>query len=330
MRRREFIAGLGGAAALPLASRAQQADRFRHLGVLMGADEDDPQRKSWLTAFTQGLSELGWIDGRNLRMNVRWAGADVDRMRRFAKELVDLQPDVIFSLTTPATAAVQRQTRTIPIVFTFVGDPVGEGFVASLARPGGNITGFIPQEASMAGKWVQLLTEIAPGVTRVAAMFNPEREPFVRRYFLPPFEEAARSLKVVPTIGPVHDEAEIEQVISSLAREPRGGFVVMPDVFVQVHRAQIILLAARYNVPAVYQLSLFARHGGLLSYGADGADLFRRAAVYVDRILRGAKPADLPVQLPVKMEMVINVRTAKALGLTVPQSIVLRADEVIE
>jgi putative tryptophan/tyrosine transport system substrate-binding protein len=190
MLRREFIAGLG-VAAWPLTARAQQVDRVRHVGVLMGANEDDPQRKGWLTTFTQGLSELGWTDGRNLRMNIRWAGEDVDRMQIFAKELVGLQPDVIFSLTTPATAAVQRQTRTIPIVFTFVGDPVVEGFVAGLPRPGGNITGFIPQEASMAGKWVELLTEIAPGVKRVAAMFNPDREPFVRRYFLPPFAISA-------------------------------------------------------------------------------------------------------------------------------------------
>ena len=228
------------------------------------------------------------------------------------------------------TAALQRQTRTIPIVFTFVGDPVGEGFVAGLPRPGGNITGFIPQEASMAGKWVELLTEIAPGVKRVAAIFNPDTEPFVRRHFLPSFEIAARSYNVVPIVAPVRSEAEIEKVMISLGREPGGGFVPMPDAFVQVHRALIILLAARYNVPGVYQLSLFAREGGLLSYGADGADVFRRAASYVDRILRGAKPLELPVQLPTKFEMVLNLRTAKALGLVVPPSILLRADEVIE
>ena len=331
MRRREFIAGLGSAAAWPVVAQAQQQpDRMRRVGVLMGADEDDPQRKGWLSAFTQGLAELGWTDGRNLRMDVRWAGENVDRMRMSAKELSDLRPDVIFSHTTPATAAAQRQTRTIPIVFTFVGDPVGEGFVAGLPRPGGNITGFIPQEESMAGKWVELLTEIAPGVKRVVAMFNPDTEPFVTRHFLPSFEEAASSFKVAPIVAQVHNEAEIEQVIASLGREPSGGLVVMPDAFVQVHRAQIILLAARYNVPAIYQLSLFAKQGGLLSYGPDGADLFRRAAPYVDRILRGAKPAELPVQLPTKFEMAVNLKTAKALGLTVPQSILLRADEVIE
>ena len=331
MKRREFITLLSGAAAAwPITARSQQVEGVRRIGVLMGADEDDPQRTGWLSAFTQGLAELGWTNGRNLRMDVRWAGENVDRMRMFAKELVDLQPDVIFSHTTPVTAALQRQTRTIPIVFTFVGDPVGEGFVAGLPRPGGNITGFIPQEASMAGKWLELLTQITPGVNRVAAMFNPDTEPFVIRHFLPLFEAAARSLKVAPIVAPVRSEAEIEQVMTSLGREPGGGFVVMPDAFVQVHRATIISLAARYNVPGVYQLSLFAREGGLLSYGPDGSDVFRRAAPYVDRILRGEKPADLPIQLPVKMEMVVNLKAAKALGLAVPSSILLRADEVIE
>src|SRR6516164_7759601 len=331
MKRHEFITLLSGAAAAwPITARSQQVEGVRRIGVLMGADEDDPQRTGWLSAFTQGLAELGWTNGRNLRMDVRWAGENVDRMRMFAKELVELQPDVILSHTTPATAALQRQTRTIPIVFTFVGDPVGEGFVAGLPRPGGNITGFIPQEESMAGKWVELLTEIAPGVKRVAAMFNPDTEPFVRRHFLPSFEEAARSFNVAPIVAPVHNEPGIERVITSPGGEPRGGFVVMPDAFVQVHRAQIILLAARYNVPAIYQLSLFAKQGGLLSYGPDGADLFRRAALYVDRILRGAKPAELPVQLPTKFETALNLKTAKDLGLTVPTGLLVAADEVIE
>jgi putative ABC transport system substrate-binding protein len=330
VKRRQFIAGLGSAAAWPLAARAQQTERVRRVGVLLGADETDPQRRAWLSAFTQGLAELGWTNGRNLRIDVRWAGDNIDRIRTFAKELADQQPDVIFSHTTPVTAALQRQTRTIPIVFVFVGDPVGEGFVAGLPRPGGNITGFIPQEAAMAGKWLELLTEIAPGVKRAAAMFNPDTEPFVRRYFLPSFEAAAHSLKVAPITASVRNDAEIEQVMTSLGREPRGGIVLMPDAFVQVHRATIISLAARYNVPAVYQLSLFVREGGLVSYGTDGADLFRRAASYVDRILRGTKAADLPVQLPVKFEMAVNAKTAKTLGLIVPQSILLRADEVIE
>ncbi len=269
MRRREFIAGLERAAAWPLAARAQQADRMRRIGVLMAFDENDPEAKACLSGFTQGLAELGWTDGRNLRMDVRWAAGNVDRMRMFAKELVDLQPDVILANSTPATAALQRETRTIPIVFVAVSDPVGAGFVASLPRPGGNITGFINVEASMAGKWLELLTEIAPGVKRVAIMFNPDTAPGGGSYFLPSFEAAARSLKVEPIAAPVHSDAEIETVITSLGREPGGGLVVMPDTFMLVHRAPIILLAARNNVPAVYRTSVFARDGGLLSYGPD-------------------------------------------------------------
>jgi putative tryptophan/tyrosine transport system substrate-binding protein len=247
-----------------------------------------------------------------------------------AKELVDLQPDVILANGTPVTAALQRETRTIPIVFTVVGDPVGEGFVASLTRPGGNITGFIPQEAAMAGKWLELLTEIAPAVKRVAATFNPDTAPYLRSYYLPTFEAAARSLKVEPIAALVRSDAEIEMVITSLGREPRGGLVVMPDGFMFAHRTQIISLAARNNVPEVYQFSLFARDGGLLSYGPDPVDIFRRSASYVDRILRGEKPAELPVQVPVKFEMAVNLKTAKALGLTVPPTLLVRADEVIE
>jgi putative ABC transport system substrate-binding protein len=263
-------------------------------------------------------------------MDVRWAAGNVDRIRMFAKELVGLQPDLILANSTPATAALQRETRTIPIVFTGNSDPVGERFVASLPRPGGNITGFISQEAAMAGKWVELLTEIAPGVKRVAIMFNPDITSGGVSYFRPAFEAAARSLKVAPIVAPVHSDAEIETVMTSLGREPGGGLVVTADAFMQVHRAPTILLAARNNVPAVYSRSVFVRDGGLLSYGPDQVDLFRRSASYVDRILRGAKPADLPVQLPTKFEMALNAKTAKALGLTVPPSILLRADEVIE
>jgi putative ABC transport system substrate-binding protein len=273
---------------------------------------------------------LGWTDGRNVRVDVRWGGGDANRMRARAKELVDLQPDVIPSSTTPVTAAFQRETRTIPIVFENVSDPVGSGFVASLSHPGGNITGFIHNEETWAGKLLELLTEIAPGVKRVAAMFNPDTAPYVRSNYLPSFEAAARSFKVEPITAPVHNDAEIETVITSLGREPGGGLVGMSDGFVTNHRSTIILLAARNNVPTVYHNPVWPRDGGLLSYGANNQDIFRRAATYVDRILRGAKPADLPVQLPVKYEMILNLKTAKALGLTVPQSIVLRADEVIE
>jgi putative tryptophan/tyrosine transport system substrate-binding protein len=331
MRRREFIAGFAGAAAWPLAARAQPTDRMRRIGVLMPFDENDPEGKARLSGFTQRLKELGWTDGLNLRMDVRWeAASNSDRMRMFAKELVDLQPNVILVGTTPATAALQRETRTIPIVFATVADPVGEGFVASLPRPGGNITGFISMEGSMAGKWLELLTEIAPAVKRVAIMFNPDTAPGGGSYYLPTFQAAARSVKVEPIAAPVHSGAEIETLFTSLGREPRGGLVVMGDNFTVVNRAKIILLAARNYVPAVYSQSVDARDGGLLSYGPDHMDIFRRAAPYVDRILRGAKPADLPVQVPIKFGMALNAKTAKALGLTVPQSILVRADEVIE
>jgi putative tryptophan/tyrosine transport system substrate-binding protein len=329
MRRREFIAGLGSVAAWPVAARAQQPDRVRRIGVLMGWDENDPEAKAFLSGFTEGLAEAGWMDGRNARIEIRWA-ANVDRIQPLAKELVDLQPDVILASTTSVTAAIQRETRNIPIVFAGPADPVGAGFVASVARPGGNMTGFSNMEAAIGGKWLQLLTEIAPAVKRAAIMFNPDTAPYGSTYFLPPFEAAARSLQVEPVAAIVHADADIEAVITALGREPRGGLIIMPDNFLTAHRATIISLAARNNVPAIYFLSVFARDGGLLSYGPDRVDIMRRSAVYVDRILRGAKPADLPVQMPVKFEMTFNVKTAKALGLTVPQSILLRADEVIE
>jgi len=331
MRRREFIAGLGSAAAVwSISARAQQPERVRHLGVLMGFDENDSEAKANLSGFAQGLSELGWTDGRNMRMDVRWASASVDRTRMYAKELVDLQPDVILAQTTPVTAALQRETRTIPIVFVGVTDPVGSGFVAGLPRPGGNLTGFGWMERSMGGKWLELLTAIAPDIKRAAMMFNPDTAPYTRSYYLPSFEEAAGSFNLASIVAPVRSDAEIETVIDSLGSEPRGGLVVTPDGYMNVHRAHIISLAARNKVPAVYEFSRFVREGGLLSYAADFRDMFLRAAPYVDRILRGAKPADLPVQLPVKFTMAVNVRTAKALVLTVPQSIMLRADEVIE
>jgi putative ABC transport system substrate-binding protein len=331
MRRREFITVVGGAAvSWPLAARAQQPDRMRRIGVLMAFAENDPDAMAQLSGFLQRLAQLGWTDGRNVRMDLRWAVGSVDRTRMFAKELVDLQPDVILAHATPATAALQRETRTIPIVFAVVSDPVGVGFVASLQRPGGNLTGFIHMEASLGGKWLELLTEIAPGVKRATIMFNPDTAPYARSYYLPSFEVAARSLKVAPIVAPVHSEAEIETVITSLGREPGGGLVVLPDTFSQVHRAAIILLAARNNVPAAYYDNSFAVDGGLFSYGPDQADIFRRAAPYVDRILKGEKPADLPVQAPTKYILVINLKTAKALGLDVPVQLRQLADDVIE
>jgi putative ABC transport system substrate-binding protein len=261
-------------------------------------------------------------------MDLRWGGTDSNRIRALARELVGLQLDIILTNGTAATAAVQRETRTIPIVFATVADPVASGFVAGLNQPGGNITGFGVYESSMGGKWLELLSEIAPGFKRAAIMFNPDTAPVSS--FVPSFETAARSLKVVPITAPVHSDIEIDTAITALGREPGGGLVVMPNVFMLVHRVPIISAAARSNVPAVYELSEFARDGGLLSYGVDRVDLFRRAATYVDRILRGAKPGDLPVQFPVKYEMAVNLKTAKSLGLPVPQSILLRADEVIE
>jgi putative ABC transport system substrate-binding protein len=329
IRRREFIAGLGGGAvSWPLSAHAQQGERVRRIGVLMGYDENDPEGKLRYSALTQALADLGWTDGRNVRMNVRWAAPDVDRMQALAKELVGLQPDIILANSTPATAAVQRETRTIPIVFVTAIDPVASGIIARLDRPTGNTTGFATLEASLAGKWLELLSEIAPGLKRAAIMFNPDTAPITAYMAL--LETAARSLKVVPITAPVHSDVEIETAIIALGREPGGGLVVMPDGFTTEHRASIISAAARNRVPAVYWGSHFARHGGLLSYGVDSVDTFRRAASYVDRILRGAKPGDLPVQFPTKFEMVLNLKTAKALGLAIPPSIMLRADEVIE
>jgi putative ABC transport system substrate-binding protein len=328
MNRREVIAGLGGAAAWPLAVRAQQRDRVRRIGVFMLLDENDPVAKSYLSAFTQALADLGWADGRNVRMDVRYAGDDINRTRAFAQELVGLHPDIILAGGATPTAALQRETRTIPIVFAGASDPVATGIVPRLDRPSGNVTGFAAFETTLGGKWLELLSEIAPGLKRAAFMFNPDRA--IASAYMPSLETAARSLKVEPVIAHIHSDAEIETAIIALGREPPSGLVVITDTFTFVHRAPIISAAARNNVPAVYNQSDFVKDGGLLSYGVDQVDTFRRAASYVDRILRGEKPGDLPVQLPTKFEMVLNLKTAKALGLAVPPSIMLRADEVIE
>jgi putative ABC transport system substrate-binding protein len=329
LRRREFIAGLGGTAATwPLAASAQQGGRVRRIGVLMAGDETNPLTKAYLSAFTQALAGFGWADGRNVRMDLRWGRADINRIRTLAQELVGLQPEIILANGAPVSAALQRETRTIPIVFANVSDPVATGIVPRLDRPNGNVTGFGGNEATLGGKWLELLSEIAPGLKRAAIMFNPDTAPVSS--FMPSFETATRSLKVMPITAPVHSDVEIETAIIALGREPGGGLVVMPDFFMFAHRASIISAVARNNVPAVYDLSTYARDGGLLSYGVDSVDLYRRAATYVDRILRGEKPGDLPVQFPTKFEMAVNRRTAKALGLAVPPSILLRADEVIE
>jgi putative tryptophan/tyrosine transport system substrate-binding protein len=328
MRRREFIAGLGGAMAWPIVAWAQQGERMRRIGFLTALDENDPILKTQYSVFTQALAGLGWTDGRNVRMDLRWGRGDTNLIRALAQELVGSQPDIILASSIPVTVALERETRTIPIVFVNGGDPVASGLVPRLDRPSGNVTGFATLEASMGGKWLELLSEIAPGLKRAAIMFNPDTATANASAYMPSFEAAAGSLKVVLSTAPVHSDVEIEAAIIALGHEPRGGLVVMPDVFTTVHRAPLILAVARNNVPAIYGLE-FASEGGLLYYGVDRIDHYRRAAAYVDRILRGEKPGDLPVQFPTKFEMVVNLKTAEALGLTVPSSILLRADEVI-
>ena len=330
MKRREFITLLGGATSWPLAARAQQGERVRRIGVLMAHPESDPEFKAYLGAFREGLQKLGWTEGRNIRIDSRWGALDDPESRkRSASELVALQPDLILTQNTPPTASMLQQTRTIPIVFVIVADPVGSGFVESLPHPGGNATGFTIMEPTVVGKWVELLKEIAPPVDRAAFLFNPATSPYADIY-LNPFKAAAVSFALEAIAAPVHDKSELESVIAAHARQPNGGLIVMPDGFLNVHRAEIVSLAARYRVPAVYPWRFFAEVGGLLSYGSEQRDLFLLAATYVDRILRGAKPSELPVQAPVKYELVVNLKTAKALGLDVPPLLQQRADEVIE
>jgi putative ABC transport system substrate-binding protein len=327
--RRKFVVALAGAAAWPLAAGAQRGDRVRRIGYLSLLDENE-RSGVFLSAFTQALAGLGWAEGRNVQTDLRWSGGDTNRIQALAQELVGLQPDIIVTAGALVTAVVQRETRTIPIVFVGGGDPVASGLVPRLNQPGGNVTGFASFEPTLGGKWLELLSEIAPGLKRVAFMFNPDAA--LASTYMPSFETAARSLKVAPIIAPVHSDVEIETAVTALGREPGGGLVVLGDGFMTVHRASIISAAARNNVPAVYASSAsdFVRDGGLLSYGTDLVDISRRAASYVDRILRGEKPGDLPVQFPTKFEMVVNLKTAKALGLEIPPSILLRADEVIE
>ena len=332
MRRREFITLLGGAAAAwPLAARAQQPERMKRIGVLMGQGlaEGDPEAQSSVAAFREELRKLGWKEGRNIEFDTRWAGGDVESMKRFAKELVALQPDFIFTSSTPATAAMLQQTRTIPILFVMVGDPVGSGFVANLSRPGGNVTGFTPIVSSLGGKWVELLKEIAPRVARVSLLFNPPTATFVEDY-LRSFKAAAAASGMEALVAPVQDMREVEILLTTRAREPNSGLVVIPDAFTISHRAEITSLAARLRLPAVYWSRSFAELGGLISYGPYVVDEYRRAGSYADRILKGEKPADLPVQAPTKYELVVNLKTAKALGLDVPPSLLITADEVIE
>jgi putative ABC transport system substrate-binding protein len=329
MRRRAFIAALGSAATWPLVARAQRPERVRRVGALMGFAEADPEAQALYAAFRQGLAALGWIVGSNLRADLRWGAGDINRASSYAKELVAQQPDVILAHTTPVTAAVQNETKAIPIVFVAVSDPIGSGFVESLARPGGNITGFINLEATLVEKWLELLKEIAPRTTTVAIMFNPRTAPYAE-YYLKPLYDAAPMLGVTAYAAPVQSDDDIETVIANLARERGSGIISMTDSFMVVHRKLIIELTARHKIPAISFLRSDPSEGGLVSYGTPARDLFARAAPYVDRILRGAKPTDLPVQVPTKYELAINLKSAKALGLTIPPALLLRADEVIE
>src|SRR5262249_27345525 len=324
MKRRQFITLLGGAAAWPLAAPAQQGEWVRRIGMLMGY----PEAQSEFASFVQELQKLGWAEGRNLRIDTRWGiPADPDSMHRFARELVALQPDLILSQSTPATAALLQETRIIPIVFAVVADPVGSGFVASLARPGGNVTGFVVTESSLGGKWLELLREIAPRVTRGAAFFNPAMAPYAE-YWLDSFKAAAASFAVEAIRAPIHDSSELESIIAAQAREPNSGLFVLPDSFTLAYRIEIVSLAARYRLPAVYAFRFFTALGGLLSYGNDPNDNFRRAATYADRILKGEKPSELPVQAPVKFQLLNTQTTAGALALAVPPPLLPRADEV--
>ena len=328
MKRREFIALVGGAMALPLTARAQ-VDRMRRIGVLMGYAESDREGQANVAAFLGGLLKLGWTEGRNIRIDTRWAAADANLAEQFAKELVTLQPDLILTQNTPTTAAILQQTHTIPIIFANVSDPIGSNFVASFSRPGGNVTGYTDIEATIAGKWLEVLKALAPRTTRVAFLFNPETAPFAD-YFLSHFKAVAGFFAVEAITAPVRDTSELESVVAMLARDPDSGLIVMPEAFMNVHRAEVISLAARYRLPAVYPRRFFAELGGLLSYGNDQSDNFRRTATYADRILKGSSPAELPIEQPTKFELVINLKTAKALGLQVPPTLLAIADEVIE
>src|SRR5262245_51550671 len=327
VRRRDFITLLGGAAAWPLAARAQ-GERMRRIGVLMTAAKDDQEAKAWLTAFQEGLQQLGWAQSRNVSIDYRWADDDWDRLGTYAAELVRMAPDVLFAGATPALAALLQQTRSLPMVFVQVSDPVKLGFVANLARPGGNITGFTNFEHPIGGKWLELIRDTAPGAMRVLVIFEPDIP--AQFAYLQAIEAAASTFKVEFTRAGVRNAAEIERAIDAFAQEPKGALIVVPSALGIAHRDLIVALAARHHLPAIYPYPVFARSGGFISYGVDLADLYRRAASYVDRILKGAKPGDLPVQLPTKFELIANLKTAKALGLTIPEPFLQHADEVIE
>jgi len=327
MRRRDFITLLGSAAAVwPVATRAQQSERMRRIGVLMNISADDPEAQSRMTAFVQGLQQSGWTDGRNIRIDTRWAAGDADRYHRYAEELLALAPEVILASATPSVQALQQATRTVPIVFANVGDPVGMGLVESVARPGGNTTGFSAFDLGFGAKWLELLKEIAPRLTRVAVL----RDLTIGPAQLSAIQAVAPSFGVELSPVGVRDADEIERTIAAFARSSNAGMIVTASTSALIHRRLIVMLAARHRLPAVYSYRYFATTGGLMSYGVNPIDMYRRAASYVDRILRGEKPADLPVQAPTKYELVINLKTAKALDLEVPDRLLARADEVID
>jgi ABC-type uncharacterized transport system substrate-binding protein len=329
MRRRDFITLIGGAAAnWPLAAHAQQGEPMRRIAVLMNAAADDPEDQAEVAAFQHVLQQLGWSDGRNVRFDIRWGENDVDRERKYAAELVALAPDVVLASGTQSVAAFQHITRTMPMVFVRVSDPVGAGFVDSLARPGGNTTGFMLFEYSLSGKWLELLKQIAPSVTRAAIFRDPANPAGIAQFGA--IQAAAQSLGIEVSPISVRDAQEIERAVAGFARSPNGGLIVTPSAGVSIHHDLIIALAARHNLPAVYAHGANVAAGGLISYGPDQIDEYRLAAGYVDRILKGEKPADLPVQAPTKYELIVNLKTAKALGLTIPPSVLARADEVIE
>jgi putative ABC transport system substrate-binding protein len=329
LKRREFIALLGGGAGWPLAARAQQPEPVRRIGVLLGIAESDPEGQARVAALHQGLRDLGWIDGRNVRFDIRRIAGETGQMRPFAQELIELKPDLIVAATTPAVTALLEATQTVPIVFVQVIDPIGRGFIPSLARPGGNITGFVTFEFSMGGKWLETLKQAAPRVARVALVFHPQTAPFSDS-FIRGIKAAAPSFAVEAVATPIRDGTDLESAVAAFAAKPDGGLIVLPDLFNTNHRDRLVALASRHQLPAVYPFRYFAASGGLISDGVDTGDLYRRSASYVDRILKGAKAGDLPIQTPTKFELVINLKTAKALGLEIPPMLLARADEVIE
>ena len=328
MKRRAFITLLGGAAAWPLAARAQQLEQMRRVSIIIGIAENDPEARSRVRAFQQGLRDAGWVEGRNIRIDSRFAAADPDRIKAQVADLIRLEPDVIVANGTPVLAALRQATSSIPIVFAVVNDPVGQGFISSLAHPGGNITGFTLIDFDMVGKWLAMLKDVAPNLSHVVLMFNPATSPYYDVY-LRSFE-GTRSINVSVTAAPVRDLAEIESTIAALARDPGGGLIAAADAFISVNREPIMRSVEKHRVPAIYTFRQYVLEGGLMSYGPDATDIFRRSASYVDRILEGAKPADLPAQAPTKFELSVNLKTAKALGLTISDSFLLLADEVIE